>query len=64
MIIAESLIEPEERYLTWKNNIESKGLTVNIGKNESTNESTNERPIFASGKYVWDVQKSSRGETQ
>ena len=32
VIIAEGLVELEERYLTWKNNIESKGLKVNIGK--------------------------------
>ena len=31
VIIAERLVELEERYLAWKTNIESKGLKVNIG---------------------------------
>ena len=31
-IIAEHLVKLEERYLTWKSNIENKCLKVNIGK--------------------------------
>ena len=35
VIIAESLVELEERYLTWTSNIEGKGLKVNIGKTDN-----------------------------
>ena len=55
VIIANSLEEPEERFLAWKNNMESKGLTVNIGKTKIMKSGTNEGPVFASGKYPCDV---------
>ena len=61
VIIAESLVELEERYLTWKNNIESKGLKINIGMTKIMKCDTNERPIFASGKYLCGVYKKGVG---
>ena len=51
MIIANSLKELEERYLAWKNNMESKCLRVSIGKTSIMKSSANEGPVFASGKY-------------
>ena len=50
MIIAESLVELEERYLTWKNNIEAKGLKVNTGNAKIMKCGTNKGPVFAFGK--------------
>ena len=50
-IITNSLEELEERYLAQKNNMESKGLRVNIGKTKIMKSGTNEGPVFASGKY-------------
>ena len=55
LVITESLIELEERYLTWKNNIESKGLKVNIGKTKTMKCGTNKGPVFTSGKYLCGV---------
>ena len=57
VIIAESLVELKESYLTWKNNIESKGLKVNIRKTKIMKCSTNEGPVFASSKYLCIVCK-------
>ena len=51
VIIANSLEELEERYLAWKNNMESKGLRVSIGKTKIMKSGTNEGPFLASGKY-------------
>ena len=51
VIIAESLLEIEQKFMTWKNNIESKGLKVNIGKTMIMKCGTNAGPVFASGKY-------------
>ena len=51
VIIANSLEELEDRYLAWKNNMESKGLRVNIGKTEVMKSGTNEEPVFATGKH-------------
>ena len=51
VVIANSLEELEERYLAWKNNMESKGLRFNIGKTKLMKSGTNEGPLFASGKY-------------
>ena len=53
MTIEEGLQKLEERYMAWKNIIESKCLKVNI---EKTNEEimrsvTSEGPVFASGKF-------------
>ena len=55
VIIANSLEELEEMYLAWKNNQESKGLRVNIGKTKIIESGTNEGPVFASGKYLCGV---------
>ena len=51
VVIANSLEELEERYLAWKNNMESIGLRFNIGKTKLMKSGTNEGPVFASGKY-------------
>ena len=55
VIIANSLDELEERYLAWKNNMESKGLRVNVGKTKIIKSCTNEGPVLASGKYLCGV---------
>ena len=61
VIIVESLVELEERYLTWKNNIESKGLKVNIGKIKIRKCRTNDGLVFASGKHFCCVCKKGVG---
>ena len=43
--------------MTWKTNIEYKGLKVNIGYSKIMKCDTNEAPIFASGKYPLNVGK-------
>ena len=62
-IIAESLVELEERYLTWTNNIVNKGLKVNIGKTKIMRYSRNEGPVFVSSK-LWAVWAKEYVETQ
>ena len=57
VIIAESQLELEERHLTCKNNIGSKGLKVNIGKTKIMKCGTNEGPVFSSGKCLCGVCK-------
>ena len=61
VVIGESLVELEERHLTWKTNIEYKGLKVNIGYSKIMKCDTNEAPIFASGKYPLNVGKKGVG---
>ena len=61
VIIAESLVELGERYLTWKNNIESTGLKVNIGKIKIMKCGTNEGTVFASSKDPCGVCKKGVG---
>lgn len=60
MIIAEGLVELEERYLTRKTNIESKGLKVNIGMTKIMKWGTNEGPVFTSGRYPSNVCKRQK----
>ena len=55
VIIANSVEELEERCLAWKNNMESKGLRVNVGKTKIIKSCTNEGPVLASGKYLCGV---------
>ena len=61
MIIAVSLVELEERYLTWRNNIEGKGLKVNTGHAKIMKCGTNKGPVFAFGKYLYGVCKKRVG---
>ena len=60
-IIAESVVQLEERYLTCKNNIDTKGLKVNIRKTKIMKCGTNEGPVYASGKYPCSVCKKRVG---
>ena len=61
LVIVESLVELEERYLTWKSNIEYKGLKVDIGNTKIMKCGTNEGPVFASDKYPLNVCKKGVG---
>ena len=61
VVIAESLVELEERYLTWKTNIEYRGLKVNIGNKNIMKCGRNEGPVLASGKYPLNVCKKGVG---
>ena len=61
MVIAESLVELKERYLTWKTNIEYRGLKVNIGNKKIMKCGTNEGPVFTSGRYPLNVCKKGVG---
>lgn len=57
-ITAESLVELKERYLIWKNKIESKGLKVNIRKTKIIKCYKNKGPVFRPGKHLRDVCKN------
>ena len=61
VVIAESLVELEEKYLTWKTNIENKGLKVNIGKTKMMKCGTIKGPVFAPGEYPLNVCKKGVG---
>ena len=61
MVIKKSPVELEERYLTWKTNIEYKGLKVNVGNTKIMKHGMNEGPVFASGKYTLNVYKKGVG---
>ena len=61
MIIAGSLVELEKGYLTWKNNIDSKGLKVNTGRTKIMKCVTNKGHVFAFGKYQCGVCKKGVG---
>ena len=61
VVIAESLVELEERYLTWNTSIEYRGLKVNIGNKKIVKCGTNEGPVFASGKYPLNACKKGVG---
>ena len=50
-IISESLEELEERYVNWKNALESKGLRVNIGKTKVMVSSTDVGKAVKTGKF-------------
>ena len=60
-VTAESLVELEKRYLTWKTNIEYKGLKVNIGNTKIMKCGTNEGSVLASGKYPLNMCKKEVG---
>ena len=62
VISAERLVELRERYLTWKNNMESKGQIVIIRKTKIMKCCTNERLVFASGKCLYWVSKKRVGK--
>ena len=51
VIVARTLEELDERYSTWKNSMESKGLRINQGKTKVMISGTSSGPIFSSGKY-------------
>ena len=61
VVIAESLVELEEKYLTWNTSIEYRGLKVNIGNKKIMKCGTNEGPVFASGKYPLNACKKGVG---
>ena len=61
VVIAESLVELEERYLTRNTSIEYRGLKVNIGNKKIMKCGTNEGPVFASGKYPLNACKKGVG---
>ena len=61
VVIAESLVELAERYLTLKTNIENKGLKVNIRKAKIMKCGTIEGPVLTSGKYPLNVYKKGVG---
>ena len=61
VVIAESLVELEERYLTWRTNIEYKCLKLNVGNTKIMKCDANEGPVFASGKYPLSVCKKEVG---
>ena len=54
-------IEFLEKHLAQKNNMESKGLKVNIEKTKVMKSGTNESPVFASGKYLCGVCRKGIG---
>ena len=51
VIIAESSEELGARHATWKANMESKGLRVNLAKTKVMISDINLGPTFTSGKY-------------
>ena len=62
VIKTESPKELEERYLAWINSIESKCLKANIDRRQRYNEeSTNEGPAGAYGKYLYEVGRKGVG---